>query len=422
MKALKPAVFIPTLYFIDGLPYALVVYASVIFYKNMGQSLSFIGEMTSLFYLPWVLKFAWAPMVDLVGTKRVWIVVAQAMLAFLCICFMVTINFSQGIYITLILFSVMALVSATQDIALDGYYLEVLGKQQQSIYVGVRSAIYKMAILFGQAALPFIVGHLVKEQHLTMSQSWAVAFAICATICLIGCTLHYFGIPTTTRIASDDPSQDRPSLKTFMTVFVTFFQQDKIGWIVLYILTFRLGDAFVVKMGNPFLIDSVAKGGLGLDNEQLGMISFFGVTLLLLGGIVGGIVVSKFGLKRSLMPTAIIQNATILTYYFMAQSRPGLPVVAVCNAIEQFAYGLGTAAYMVFLLSTVKSKYKAGHYAIATALMALGIMLPGMLSGFMAEALGYKTFFLVSFLAAIPGMITILLLPLEDKVVGAAVS
>jgi MFS transporter, PAT family, beta-lactamase induction signal transducer AmpG len=450
LKALKPAIFIPTLYFVDGLPYSLVVYASVIFYKNLGESLIFIGQMTSLFYLPWVLKFAWAPMVDLVGTKRNWIVVAQVILAVICIGFALALNFpdcaivtsiapcvrsaimafqsafpSHGpvvplssnlvVYFTLVCFSFMALVSATQDVAMDGYYLEVLDKGQQSYYVGVRSAIYKMAILFGSSVLIWIVGKLTSEQHMTMNQGWAVGFAICATICLIGSLVHYLGLPKSSRIPSADAAGDIPSLKTFITVFVTFFQQEKIGWIVLYILTFRLGDAFVLKMANPFLLDDVAKGGMGFKDEQLALIGGAGIVLLLLGGIIGGIVVSKYGLKRSLMPTAIFQNATILLYYLLAQFRPGLPIVAVFNAIEQFAYGLGTAAYMVFLLSTVKTQYKAGHYAVATAMMALGIMLPGYFSGNMAQALGYKTFFLVSFFAAIPGMITILLLPLEDK-------
>jgi PAT family beta-lactamase induction signal transducer AmpG len=415
LKALKPAIFIPTLYFAEGLPYALVVITSVVFYKNLGESLPFIGKVTSMFYLAWVLKFAWAPMVDLVGNKKGWIVVAQVMLAILCVAFVPAIYSNQTVNLTLICFSLMALASATQDVAIDGYYLEVLTKEQQSYFVGVRGAVYKIAWLFGQGLLVTLVGLLAKHANMTVNHGWAVAFALCGVIFLASAILHYFGLPVSNRVPSAVESENKPSIQTFFIVFRTFFQQAKIGWIVLYILIFRLGDAFVIKMGPPFLMDEAAKGGLAYSNDVLGIVSSIGLGFLLLGGIVGGIVVSKYGLKRTLMPTAIIQNASILLYFFLAQFRPDFYVVATFNAFEQFGYGLGNAAYTVFLLSTVKSQYKAGHYAIATALMALGIMLPGFFSGDLAQALGYKTFFLVSFLAAIPGMITILLLPLEDK-------
>ncbi len=251
---------------------------------------------------------------------------------------------------------------------------------------------------------------------MTVNQGWAVAFGLCGLIFLLAAILHYFGLPASNRLRSEVESENKASFQTFFTVFRTFFDQEKIGWIVLYILIFRLGDAFVIKMGPPFLMDPVSKGGLAYSNDVLGIVSSVGLGFLLLGGIVGGVVVSKFGLKRTLMPTAIIQNTSILLYFFLAQFRPDFYVVATFNAFEQFGYGLGTAAYTVFLLRTVKSQYKAGHYAIATAMMALGIMLPGFFSGDMAQALGYKSVFLVSFLAAIPGMITILLLPLEDTV------
>jgi len=453
LKALKPAIFIPSLYFLEGLPYALVVYSSVVFYKNLGESLEFIGHMTSLFYLPWVLKFAWAPMVDLLGTKRSWIVTIQVLLAALCLVFALAINFPDSqfvialsswlmpivsafqnavshlsgsgqppaasshlvVYFTLVCFSLMALASATQDVSIDGYYLEVLDKQQQSYFVGVRNAVYKVAILFGQSLLVAMVGLLEKHAAMPITKGWAIAFALCGAICLLAALLHFLGLPQSNRVQSEHESENKASLQTFFTIFRTFFDQEKIGWIVLYILIFRLGDAFVLKMAYPFLLDDPAKGGLGYGNDLLGLISGVGIGFLLLGGIVGGIVVSKLGLKRTLMPTAIFQNLSILLYFFLAQFRPGIYVVGIFNAIEQFGYGLGTAAYTVFLLSTVKSQYKAGHYAIATALMALGIMLPGYFSGDLAHTLGYKTFFFVSFLAAIPGMITILLLPLSDN-------
>jgi MFS transporter, PAT family, beta-lactamase induction signal transducer AmpG len=182
LKALKPAFFVPTLYFIEGLPYALVVITSVIFYKNLGESLPFIGHVTSMFYLPWVLKFAWAPMVDMFGTKKGWIVTTHTLLGILCLAFIGAMYSPQTVNLTLICFSLMALISATQDVAIDGYYLEVLNKERQSYYVGVRGAAYKIAWLFGTGLLVSMVGLVGKQMGMSVNHAWAVAFGVCCTI------------------------------------------------------------------------------------------------------------------------------------------------------------------------------------------------------------------------------------------------
>jgi PAT family beta-lactamase induction signal transducer AmpG len=422
LKAQKPAIFIPTLYFASGLPYTLVVLVSVIFYKNLGESNDFVGVVTSSFYLAWVAKFLWAPLVDLVGKKRIWIVVAQLVLALTCVALALSLASSQIAILSIVLFSIMALISATQDVASDGYYLEVLDKEQQSYFVGVRNAFYKMAVLFGQGGLVMLAGWLAHQSSFGVKGGWSVAFLLCAAIFALLSIFHFFSLPQQApRENLKDPSalteeKSGISLSEFFTVFRTFFAQKAIIPIVLYILIFRLGDALMLKMAAPFLLDAPKVGGLGISTETVGLIyGGVGVGFLLLGGIVGGFVVSKFGLKRTLMPTAIFQNTAILLYYFMATAAPSVLLTSVCNAIEQFAYGLGTAAYTVFLLRTVNPKYKSGHYAIATALMAAGVMVPGIYSGKLQGALGYPHFFLLSFVLSIPGMITILLLPLEDK-------
>ena len=413
MKAQKPALFIPTLYFASGLPYTLVVLVSVIFYKNMGESNDFVGVVTSSFYLAWVAKFLWAPLVDLLGKKRIWIVVAQLILALTCAALAMSLASSQIAILSIVIFSIMALISATQDVATDGYYLEVLDKEQQSYFVGVRNAFYKMAVLFGQGGLVMLAGWLAHQSSFGVRGGWSVAFLVCAAIFVLLSIFHFFSLP---QQPVQEVEKSSVSLGEFLTVFRTFFAQKAIVPIVLYILIFRLGDALMLKMAAPFLLDEPKVGGLGISTETVGLIyGGVGVGFLLLGGIVGGFVVSKFGLKRTLMPTAIFQNAAILLYYFMATSAPSTLLASICNAIEQFAYGLGTAAYTVFLLRTVNPKYKSGHYAIATALMAAGVMVPGIYSGKLQGALGYPHFFLLSFVLSIPGMITILLLPLEDK-------
>jgi len=424
LKALRPAIFIPTLYFASGLPYTLVVLVSVIFYKNLGESNDFVGKVTSCFYLAWVAKFLWAPLVDLVGQKKIWIVIVQVILAATSAFLALSLGSSQIALVSIIVFSCMALVSATQDVSSDGYYLEVLNKEQQSYFVGVRNAFYKMAVLFGQGGLVMLAGWLAHYQAFGVKGGWVVAFLICAAIFAMLAIFHFFALPGQPESCAETiGAEDASTLKAttvnfsqFLTVFRTFFAQKAIVPIVAYILIFRLGDALMLKMSAPFLLDPIKAGGLGISTETVGLIyGGVGVAFLLLGGIVGGFVVSKFGLKKSLMPTAIFQNGAILLYYYMAISAPNVLLVSICNAIEQFAYGLGTAAYTVFLLRTVNPLYKSGHYAIATALMAAGVMIPGYFSGQLQASLGYPHFFLLSFVLSIPGMITILLLPLEEK-------
>ena len=226
MKPLNPAIFVPTLYFVEGLPYALVVITSVIFYKNLGESLPFIGQVTSMFYLPWVLKFAWAPMVDLFGTKKHWIVAAHTLLGLLCLGFIAAIYSGQAVHFTLICFSLMALISATQDVAIDGYYLEVLNKERQSYYVGVRGAAYKIAWLFGTGLLVSLVGLLTKNQGLSVNYAWAAAFGLCGVIFLAIAVLHLLGLPVTETVKQE--STEKPSFQTFSRSFAHFSSKKRL--------------------------------------------------------------------------------------------------------------------------------------------------------------------------------------------------
>ncbi|MBX9948650.1 MAG: MFS transporter, partial [Candidatus Obscuribacterales bacterium] len=206
-------------------------------------------------------------------------------------------------------------------------------------------------------------------------------------------------------------------LKRFVNVVKTFLDQEKIGIICLYIFIFRFGDALMLKMTMPFLLDPRAKGGLGLTTEDVGFIyGTVGPVFLLLGGLLGGYLVAKFSLKKTLLPTALIQSGALPLYWALAYLRPTEHFwILIVNSFEQFSYGLGVAAYTVFLLSVVKPEYKAAHYAIATAIMALGLIVPGYMSGYMTTWLGYSNFFLVSFLASIPGLITIFFLPIKSQ-------
>lgn len=424
MPSIKPRIYIPTLYFVEGLPYTVVTLMSIAMFKNLGASNEYIGVVTTNLGWPWVAKLLWAPLIDLVGTRRAWILVAHAVLAGLCVVVACGMFTPATLNIALVAFVVMAFVSATQDVAIDGYYMDVLDPPGQAFFVGVRNAAYKIAFLTGQGPLVMLAGIVADRAGWGIKAGWSVSFMVCAALLALAAGFHLYALPKPSQtIAHRDPSADaRDQMRTqFSRVFQTFFTQEKIGVIVAYILLFRMGDALLMKMAMPFLLDPVSKGGLGFNNEQVGLIyGTVGTVFLLVGGIAGSIIVSRLGLKRCLLPAAIIQSLALPLYWFLALTRPALPVVACVNAFEQLSYGVGSAAYTVYLLSTVKPEYKASHYAIATGLMALGVMIPGNASGFLTSSLGYANYFLASFFISIPGIITILFLPFKDSEPTAA--
>jgi MFS transporter, PAT family, beta-lactamase induction signal transducer AmpG len=435
----NPWIWVPTIYFAEGLPYTIVNLVSVVFFKNLGASNELIG-LTSILYLPWVLKGFWGPVVDIYSTRRRWILRLELLSAalFLCLAFIV---FEPNILTaSIICFAFIAFVSATHDIAIDGFYLDALNKNDQALFVGVRSTAYKFSWLFGNGALVFLAGFIAQQYviganadgkmvygnvelllagfHISISAvafGWAVAFAVCGILFLLIYLFQFFYLPyPETRSAKSDEPQVKHN---FFEAFKTYFTQVRIGWIVLYVLIFRLGDALMLKMTPPFLMDPIENGGMAISTKEIGILNgTVGTISLLAGGILGGVLIAKQGLRRWMWPTALMQNTAIILYWILAVYRPALLWVYVANSYEQFSYGLGVSAYTVFLMRTVMPEFKASHYAITTAFMAAGVLVPQIFSGYLQAWLGYQNYFFMSFLVAIPGLVTIFFLPLEDKV------
>ncbi len=432
--------WVSILYFAEGLPYTIVNLMSVIFLKDLGASNQLIG-LTSLLSVPWVLKGLWGPVVDLYSTKRRWILTTEIVCTiFIAMLALGTLS-HQVLMVSLFILTAIALVSATHDIAIDGFYLDALNNEQQAFYVGWRSTAYKMAVLAGNGGLVFLAGYLADKYVISTSTSgtktyqdiqlllpalswnitinplqlgWAVAFGLAAVIfLLIYCfQVWYLPHPTTN---SPIRTQTEPN-SNWIDAFKTYFTQDRISWIVTYVLIFRLGDAFLMKMAPPFLMDKITQGGLAISTAEMGILSgTVGVIFLLSGGILGGYIIARQGLKKWMWPTALLQNSAIILYWFLAIYQPKLEWVYIANSLEQFAYGVGVSAYTVLLMRSVRPEYKASHYAITTAFMALGLLIPGIFSGYLQAWLGYQNYFLMSFLVAIPGLITIFFLPLEEN-------
>ena len=437
-KKHNAGLWVSVLYFAQGLPYTVVNLMSVIFLKGMGTSNELIG-LTSLLSFPWVLKGLWGPVVDMYSTKRKWILNTEIICAFLFASLAFGVLMPQAIIISVVILTAIAFASATHDIAIDGFYLNTLNKDQQALFVGVRNTAYRGAVILGSGVLVFFAGKLAEEHLVTgtgsdtkvyqdislsflgssfnvsaLQYGWATAFGICAIIFVLIYLFQRWYLPYP---KSHDIEVGAPRKTiSFIESFRTYFQQDKIGWIVAYVLIFRLGDALTFKMAPPFLMDQVEKGGLAVSTSDMGLLSgTLGVMFLLVGGLLGGYLIAKQGLKKWMWPTAILQNSTNVLYWMLAINQPGIEWAYVVNSIEQFTYGLGVAAYTVFLMRTVRPEYEASHYAITTAFMAAGVLIPGVFSGYLQASLGYQNYFLMSALAVIPGMMTIFFLPLEDQ-------
>jgi PAT family beta-lactamase induction signal transducer AmpG len=394
--------WVPTLYFAQGLPYALVVTVSVIMYKKLGFSNSDLGLYTSLLYIPWVIKPLWSPFVDLKSTKRNWFLGMQLLASVALLAIGLTLPTNIFFVTSLACFWMVAFASATNDIATDGYYMIGLTEEKQSFFVGLRSVFYKLANVTGQGLLVVLAGTL--EQHYgDNTKAWSITMICAGTLMLLMTLTNFFSTPkfeTSGTITLEKP-------KGFLKVFISFFKKPGMGIAITFILFFRLGESQLVKMASPFLLDPTSVGGLGYSTSEVGTIyGTIGVVFLTIGGILGGILISRNGLKKWMLPMLISLNAPNALYAILAITGT-TSIVAVTGTVivEQFGYGFGIAGFMVYLIYIAEGNSKTSHYALATGFMALGMMLPGLISGFMQEWLGYDGFFIWVVLAALPAFI-----------------
>jgi PAT family beta-lactamase induction signal transducer AmpG len=381
----------------------VVMTLSVILYKNLGVSNTDIALYTSWLYLPWVIKPLWSPLVDLLGTKRGWVVLLQFAIGAALALVALTLPMDHFFQLTLAVFWLMAFSSATHDIAADGFYMLALAQHEQAAFVGVRSAFYRAAMITGQGGLVYLAGRL-GEFTGDIAFAWSIVFAILAGLFVVLFAWHRFVLP---RPGADLPLPAGAGLAAgFVETFSTFFAKKEIVVILAFLLLFRAGEAQALKLIAPFLLDANAKGGLGLGTAEVGLVyGTIGVAALTVGGIAGGYAISRHGLKRWLWPMVLSVHLTNLAFVYLAFTMPAsVAVVATAIAIEQFGYGFGFAAYLLFMILVADGAHKTAHYAICTGFMALGMMLPGMASGWIQEQLGYANFFVWVCLATLPSI------------------
>ena len=412
----NPWFWIPTLYYAQGIPYVVVMTVSVIMYKRLGISNTDIALYTSWLYLPWVIKPLWSPFVDLIGKKRNWIILMQVLVGGGLAGVALTIPISNFFQYSLAFLWLLAFSSATHDIAADGFYMLGLSQGEQSFFVGIRSTFYRLSMITGQGLLVILAG-LLETSTGNIPLAWSITFFILAGLFIAFFVYHKFILPYP---KSDLPAKkDKSSsiLSEFTKTFSAFFKKKNIGIILGFILLYRFAESQLLKIASPFLLDSKEVGGIGLSTSEVGLVyGTIGVLCLTFGGIIGGIVISKNGLKYWLWPMIISINLPDIVYVLLAYVQTSnLWFVGAMVAIEQLGYGFGFTAYMLYLIYISDGEYKTSHYAIATGFMALGMMIPGMWSGWLQELIGYKYFFIWICIATIPGFIMAKLVKIDPE-------
>lgn len=399
----SPWRWVPSLYFGQGLPYVAVMTLSVVCYKNLGVSNRDLALVTSGFYLPWVVKPLWSPLVDLLGAKRTWILGLQAVMAGCFALLAVAVPMSAFLVLTGAAFWLLAFTSATHDIAADGFYLLALPEKQQAAFVGLRSAFYRAAMITGQGGLVWLAGRLAEGTG-DPRRAWALVFACLGAAFLLLAAWHRGALPGE---APPPPREAGSLVRGTLATFRGFFARPGIALILGYLLTFRLGEAQALKLIAPFLLDPLEKGGLGLGTSQMGLVyGTVGVGALTLGGLVGGWTLSRLGLKRCLWPMTLAVHLPNLAFVLLAALQPrSLAAISGAIAVEQFGYGFGFTAYLMFLVMISEGPTRTAHYALGTGFMALGMMLPGMVSGWVQERLGYLGFFAWVCVSCLPSIL-----------------
>lgn len=373
---------------------------SVIMYKQLGLSNVDAALYTSWLYLPWVIKPFWSPIVDVLGTKRRWIWILQFVMGVLLAGVAFCIPMPFFLQSTLALLWLAGFASATHDIAADGFYMLALDSHEQSVFVGIRSTFYRISMIVGQGVLVILAGWLEKKLG-NVQAAWSYTLYGAGAFFVLLALYHRFVLP---RPLNDRPAGDANSVKAFFNSFASFFKKPGIWMTIAFILLYRLGEAQLVKMASPFMLDPVEKGGLGLDTSQVGVVyGTVGVIALTVGGILGGIYAAVKGLKNSLWVMLLFMNVPNLVYVALAAFQPGnYFLVCAAVAVEQFGYGFGFTAFMLYMIYVCQGEYQTSHYAICTGIMALGMMLPGMVSGYIQEFLGYTNFFVWVCICTIP--------------------
>lgn len=404
----SPAVWVPTVYFAMGLPMVLLSDVSLLMFKDLGIPDSRITFWASLLTLPWSLKPLFSPVMEIFGTKKQYVVLTELVSAVVLGLIFAGLGVENFFAVTIVLMALMAISGSMHDIAGDGTYMQYLSQKQQSQYIGWQGAAYNIAKIFARGALVYLVGSLSKDYGVLWA--WRAVFLLAGVIMLAVALYHLAILPG--KMKNSEESKEARSLsdamKSFVEIFVSFFEKKHIWFYLLFILLYRLTEGLAIKIAPLFLKAGVSEGGIGLTNEQFGLIyGTAGTAAFILGSLLSGYYISHFGLRKVLFSLALIFNIPFVVYFLLAYFQPEwLGWTTIGITMEYFGYGFGFVGLNLFMMQQVaRGPHQMAHYAIGTSLMNLSVMLPGMVSGSISDRVGYELFFLIALVVAIPGLI-----------------
>lgn len=414
----KPITWIPTAYFAMGLPFVAISLASVIMFADLGIDEATITFWTSLLLLPYTLKPLWSPLLELYFTKKTFVLACQFLsgFCFALIAFLLPLPSSFAYAIAIM--AVITFSGATNDIATDGIYLTAIDKKTQAEYIGWQGAFYNLAKVLVNGGLIYLAGVLINHfksynPDKAPLYAWMVILGIIALTLILLALYHWFFLPTGSR-NEESPQDFSAAMVSLWDVFKDFFLKKYIWLYIVFIVCYRLTEGFAIKMIPLFLKASRSAGGLDLSNEAIGLIyGTFGTVAFIVGSILGGYYIARFGLKKVLFSLVCIFNVPFIIYLLYAKFQPeSLVIISIGLITEYFCYGFGFVGLTLFMMQQVApGKHPMAHYAFASGIMNLGFMIPGMVSGYIYKILGYESFFTFALIMSIPAFLLAWKLP-----------
>ena len=404
--------WVPTLYFAEAVPLVVVTFLTTVMYKRLDVPNRDITLIAGWLYLPWVIKPLWSMVVEGTSTRRRWTLATEVLVAVGLGVLAIVVGWADSISATIVVFAALAFLSATHDVAADGFYLAALDDRQQAFFVGIRATSYRIANVLGRGLLVMLAGGIETATG-DVRAAWRWVYAILGVVFLATAGYHAAVLP----LPAADRRHEGPvlSFAALGQPVLSFFRKPGIARMLAFLLLYRLAEAQLVSLVSPFLLDDRGRGGLGLTTSEVGFVyGTLGIAMLSLGGILGGMLVARDGLGRWLWPMALAINLPNLAYVWLAFAQPeSLWAISLAVGFEQFGYGFGFTAYMVYCMVVARGDHQTVHYALCTGFMAAGMMLPGMASGWIQEQVGYPSFFLWVMVATIPGLVATAFIPLD---------
>lgn len=426
----SPITWVPSAYFAMGLPFVVLNMVTVLMFKGLEVDDKLITFWTSLILLPWTLKPLWSPFLELFKTKKFFVVATQLITGIAFGLVALSLNLNSFFAISIALLAVIAFSGATHDIACDGVYMSELSNSEQAKYIGWQGAFYNIAKIVATGGLVYLAGYFIESYSVAGSvleankKSWMTIMLILSAVMILLALYHIFALPSTKVVKNEGERSGKEILSELYNVLSDFFRKSHIIYYICFIILYRFAEGFVMKIVPLFLKAGREAGGLGLSEKEIGLYyGTYGAAAFVLGSLLAGYYISAKGLKNTLFTLCCIFNLPFVVYAFLAFFQPESGLI-ICSGIvfEYFGYGFGFVGLTLFMMQQVApGKHQMAHYAFASGIMNLGVMIPGMMSGWVCETLGewfnrpggYEPFFIFVLIATIPAFLITYFIPFK---------